>query len=104
MKTAPTGAVFLLSNFENGFEMKSIIVLLAITVTGCAQLQHGALPEVHELPTKERSFFVECSGPANNISACYEAASNVCAKGYDVIDKVDTVTGGGTRKLTFKCK
>lgn len=79
------------------------ILLLAIIVAGCAQLQHGQIQPVIVKDYKNKILFTTCSGAVENWASCYDKARNSCPKGYELIDKQEN-PHGGIRQFTFKCK
>jgi hypothetical protein len=83
--------------------MKTMILLLAIFVSACAQLADGRLPDKPKLIDPEQNVLeTECNGFANELDVCYQAAKQACPSGYTVREWVRNY-GSVTRKIIFKC-
>lgn len=81
--------------------MKPIVILLMLTLLGCAQLMKGDLQPVISL--KGGDMFTTCSGAVEDWSSCNAKARRTCPTGYELL-KRDESPVGGKRELTFRCK
>ena len=83
--------------------MKKITLLVLFTLTGCAQLMHGAVQPVTVMSLKDKIYFTTCSGSVETSSTCLDKAKETCNGSFKVIERYETPTGG-RRELTFQCK
>ena len=84
--------------------MKYLLATLILTLTGCAQLQHGQEQPVISKFSKEKGeyFFTTCGGAVEEWNTCYQKAHRTCASGYSIVSKYDN-NKGTQRELTFQC-
>lgn len=80
---------------------KPSLILIAILMTGCAQLMHGEQQPV--VAKGKGTFFTTCSGTVEDWGSCNQKAGKTCPKGYEVLDKFESAVGG-RRELSFACK
>ena len=80
--------------------MKFVALVLALFLTGCAQLMSGQAQPV--ITKKDNSYYTTCSGAVETWGSCYNKASRTCEKGYTVLEKTENANGG-FRTMTFKC-
>lgn len=80
--------------------MKTIVLVLTLLLTACAQLMNGQEQPV--ISKKDGVYYTTCSGAVENWGSCYNKASRTCPKGYSIWEKTDNANGG-FRTMTFKC-
>lgn len=84
--------------------MKTLILMLVMGLAGCAQLMKGQEPDAPKrIDSKTLTYSVDCSGVANTIAVCYEAASKQCGGKYELIETVKSARQVD-RKIIFECK
>lgn len=83
--------------------MKFLILILIITLTGCAQLKKGEMQPVKRIDVKEEIYFTTCSGMVEDWGSCNNKAMQTCPQGYDVLGKDENPTAA-RREITFKCR
>ena len=85
--------------------MKKIIVIVLLTLTGCAQLQHGQIQPVVSKMSRDKGeyYFTSCSGAVEDWNSCYQKARTTCSGGYATLSTIDN-NRGTQRELTFQCK
>lgn len=83
--------------------MKSLFIVLMISLTACSQLVSGEVQPVIVKDAKQQIMFTTCSGSVEEWGSCNNKARKSCASGYEVIEKVESAVGG-KRELTFRCK
>jgi len=88
--------------FDKKENMNKLLVV-AVLLSGCAQLQHGATQPVVLKDAKNGIYFTTCSGAVEDWGSCHEKARNTCVNGYEVAKSIESPVGG-RRELTFQCK
>jgi hypothetical protein len=83
--------------------MKLLIIIFALSLTGCAQLMKGEMQPVKMLDAKQQIYFTTCSGTVEEWGSCNRKARETCANGYETLEKVEKSIGG-KRELKFRCK
>jgi len=83
--------------------MDKLLLVFVVFLSGCAQLQHGAIQPVVLKDAKNSIYFTTCGGAVEDWASCYDKASTSCNGKYDVIRKGDN-SRGTQRDLTFQCK
>ena len=83
--------------------MKYLLSLMIFALTGCAQLQHGAIQPVVLKDARNGIYFTTCGGAVEDWASCYDKASVTCNGNYSVLSKGDN-SRGTQRDLTFQCK
>jgi hypothetical protein len=78
------------------------LFVLAVSLSGCAQLMKGELQPVTIKNAKDNTMFTTCSGMVEEWNSCYQKAGKTCPNGYETLEKVESPVGG-KRELTFKC-
>ena len=83
--------------------MNKLLLVVLVFLSGCAQLQHGAIQPVVTKDAKNRIYFTTCGGAVEDWPSCYDKASAACNGKYEVIRKGDN-SRGTQRDITFQCK
>lgn len=81
--------------------MKTLLIALALMISGCAQLMHGQSQPV--VIKGDNLMATTCSGSVEDWGSCNKKALKACPNGYNVVEKVESPIGG-RRDLTFQCK
>ncbi len=81
--------------------MKYIGLVLAVLLSGCAQLMNGQIQPV--IKKGDNFYYTTCSGAAENMASCNRKAMATCNNGYNVLEKIEDAQGA-IRTLTFGCK
>ena len=80
--------------------MRKSILMILLILTGCTQLMHGQLQPVKL--KKANVYMTTCSGAVEDWSSCKDKASQTCAHGYEVLDRIESIVGA-RREITFQC-
>ena len=83
--------------------MNKLLLVVLVVLSGCAQLQHGAIQPVVTKDAKNGIYFTTCGGAVEDWPSCYDKASATCNGKYDLITREDN-NRGTKRELTFQCK
>jgi len=84
--------------------MKLIVMMIAaIALAGCAQLQKGEMQPVKRISVKEEIYSTTCSGAVEDWFSCNRKAQNTCPNGYEALSKEESSTTS-FREMTFRCK
>ena len=81
--------------------MKLLVLMLMISLTGCAQLLQGQAQPV-KLIGKDSLYFTTCSGMAETMGMCFDKAQTTCNGKYEIIKEYRD-SSGVHRELTFQC-
>ncbi len=81
--------------------MKYFGLVLAVLLSGCAQLMNGQIQPV--VLKKQNVYYTTCSGAVENMADCNRKAMNTSTNGYKILDKFQDAQGA-IRTLTFECK
>ena len=79
-----------------------LLLVLALLLSGCAQLMHGQEQPVVMKDSKKNLWYTTCSGAVENWQSCNLKAERTCEKGYYPLEKTEN-PNGGIRTMTFKC-
>lgn len=83
--------------------MRTWVILMALALAACAQLQRGEMQPVKPLDAKQQTYFTTCSGTVEDWGSCNRKARATCANGYDIVNR-DESTTGARREMTFRCR
>ena len=82
--------------------MKYLIVLFisCFVLIGCAEVITSKFPG----PNGRTAYNMKCSGMGRTMDKCYLTASQVCPKGYDIIETIATGGEYPKRSMAIECK
>jgi hypothetical protein len=81
--------------------MNYLILVITVSLLGCAQLIQGQMQPVK--PLGNNLYVTNCGGAAETWGTCNEKAMQTCENGYNVVSKFENSTGI-SRELKFECK
>ena len=81
--------------------MKYVELVLAVLLTGCAQLTNGQIQPV--VLKGNNVYYTTCSGAVEDWGSCNRKAQATCSKSYLPIKTFESPVSGH-REMTFECK
>jgi outer membrane lipopolysaccharide assembly protein LptE/RlpB len=88
--------------FMKDYMNKLLLVLMLMSLSGCANLLKGAEQPVMQF-RDAKTFKTTCSGAVEDWGSCHRKANRTCANGYTVDEKKED-SYGLIRSMVFICK
>ena len=88
---------------RSDMKTKIVLCIFCFVLIGCAEVIQSQFAG----PNGRTAYNMRCSGMGRNMDKCYKIASEVCPKGYDIIENTATSVGVyrvQKRSMAIECK